>query len=137
MTTPAASDPQAVATDPTTWYRANSEVRPRASTSCESEACSMARNGPTSLPLGLSTPSVAATSRTGNAVLPANTIPAPTISSDPRNSVRLRPNRSARVVRSSEIAASPSSVRPRSSPTSAPLKPIAPRYSTRTTARKP
>ena len=47
----------------------------RASTSCESDACSMARNGPTSLPLGLSTPSVAATSSTGNAVLPANTMP--------------------------------------------------------------
>ena len=82
----------------------------------------MARNGPTSLPLGLSTPSVAATSSTGNAVLPANTIPAPTMSSDPRNSVRRRPNRSARVVSRSEIAASPSSVSAEEQPDLGPVE---------------
>ena len=56
-------------------------VRPRGSTSCVSDACSTARNGPTSLPLGLMTPSVAATSSTGNTVEVANTRPAPSISS--------------------------------------------------------
>src|SRR5450759_31254 len=55
-TPPLARAPAAVEKDPTSWYRAKMPVRRSAPTIWLSEACSTARNGPTSLPLGLMTP---------------------------------------------------------------------------------
>ncbi len=102
-----------------------------------SDACSTARNGPTSLPLGLITPIVAATSSTTNTGVAANTRPAASSRTAPARSTRRRPIRSAWVVSHSEIAASPSSVRVSRIPISAALIPIASRYRTSTTASSP
>ena len=56
------SAPRAVANEPTRLYQANTSVRRSSVTMCESAACSTDRNGPTSFPLGLMTPMVAARS---------------------------------------------------------------------------
>ena len=47
--------------DPASVYQANTSVLVRSVTTCESAACSIGRNGPTSCPLGLMTPMVPAT----------------------------------------------------------------------------
>ena len=79
----------------------------------------MARNGPISLPLGLSTPMMAAPSSSQK--LSSTAMPAPpnTMSPAPSSNIRRRPRRSARVVMVSEIAASPSSVNASNTPTRA------------------
>ena len=89
-----------------------------AGTSWLSDACSTARNGPTSLPLGLMTPMVAATASTAKMGVATNASPATSIRPAPAMSTRRRPMRSACVVSHSEMAASPSSVRVSSSPIS-------------------
>jgi hypothetical protein len=61
--------------------------------------CSTARNGPTSLPLGLITPIVAAAMRRKKLCVLANTAAAPIIRIAPAINVRLRPIASARVDR--------------------------------------
>ena len=53
----------AVANDPVNVYQAKAVVLIGAETTCESAACSIDRNGPTSLPLGLTTPIVPAITR--------------------------------------------------------------------------
>ena len=102
-----------------------------------SDACSIGRNGPTSLPDGLSTPSVAATRRTRNPVPPANTAPAAAISNAPTMSVRRRPIRSAWVVSHRLISVSPTSVSVRRTPICPASSPAAARYRTRMTPRAP
>ena len=79
-------------------YQANTRVRARSATICDSAACSTARNGPTSLPLGLITPIVAVSTRTQKSGVTTKTTPARTISPAPTRSVRRRPMRSACVV---------------------------------------
>ena len=117
------SAPEAVANDPTSWYRAKRLVRRRSGTSWLSDACSTARNGPTSLPLGLMTPMVAAAASTAKTGVATNTSPAANMRPAPASSTRFRPIRSAWVVSHSEMAASPSNVRVSSSPTSPPERP--------------
>ena len=95
---PLASAPKAVATEPTRLYQAKMFVRRSLGVTSLSDACSIGRNGPTSLPDGLRTPSVAATRRTTKVVLPANTTPAAAMRSAPMTRVRRRPIRSAWVV---------------------------------------
>ena len=46
--------------EPASVYQANTSVLARSVTTCDSAACSIGRNGPTSLPLGLMTPMVPA-----------------------------------------------------------------------------
>ena len=73
----------------------------------------MGRKGPTSLPLGLITPTVAASKSNRKLSVVANTLPAATINMAPIISIRRRPNRSARVVSHKEMAVSPTNVRVR------------------------
>src|SRR5882757_3661993 len=56
-------EPMAVANEPVKVYQANAVVRVEDGTTCERAACSIDRNGPTSLPLGLKTPMVPAITR--------------------------------------------------------------------------
>ena len=88
---PPASEPTAVATEPTRLYQAKTCVRRSPGTACDRAACSMARKGPTSYPLGLMTPIVAAARRTTNRSVPMKTRPAPSSSSDPSGQHRRRP----------------------------------------------
>ena len=76
VTVPAASAPSAVASDPASVYQANTSVLVRSVTTCESAACSIDRNGPTSLPLGLMTPMVPASTRSQRLPVDAKTSPA-------------------------------------------------------------
>ena len=117
---PAVSVPAAVASVPASWYRVKRWVRRLSGTSWVSEACSTARNGPTSLPLGLMTPMVAATRSTAKTGVAAKARPAARTRSAPSARTRRRPIRSAWVVSQSEIAASPRRVRASSRPISAP-----------------
>ncbi len=90
-----------------------------------------------SLPLGLITPSVAASVSTIGSRVTANTAPAPSINSAPMMSMRLRPMRSALVVSHSEITASPASVNENSTPICVALSPSRDRYSASDTDKKP
>ena len=99
MTVPAKRAPIAVATEPASVYQANTSVLERLGTTCESAACSIDRNGPTSLPLGLITPIVPATIRSTRLAVQANATPAAAIRVAPTISIRRRPIRSARVVK--------------------------------------
>ena len=67
----------------------------------------MARNGPTSLPVGEMTPIAPATMSSGSQLVNAKTTPPTTISSAPATSTRRRPSRSALVVSHSEMIVSP------------------------------
>jgi hypothetical protein len=98
--------------------QAKTPVRRRSGIVSESAACSTARNGPISLPLGLMTPIVAATTRTGSQLEPAKPTPAKAMRTDPTINTRRRPTRSACVVSQSVIAASPRSVSVSSRPIS-------------------
>ena len=120
---PPASAPRAVATDPVSVYHANTAVLVRSVTTCESAACSIDRNGPTSPPLGLITPIVPARRSSHQFPVDAKTRPAAVISVAPMISIRRRPIRSARVVSSRETTVSPMSVAVRSRPVCASLKP--------------
>lgn len=122
---PAHKEPVAVATAPIKVYRANISVRFRSGTTCDRAACSMDRNGPTSLPLGLVTPIVPATNSRSRLLVTANVTPAAAISTAPGMRVRRRPNRSARVVSHSETSVSPINVSVRSIPGSESLSPSA------------
>ena len=99
MNAPAASDPTAVANEPLRLYQAKSRVLSSAGTASAIATCSTARNGPTSLPLGLITPNVAASSCATKSRVDANTAAAAHIRIAPATSVRRRPIASARVVR--------------------------------------
>jgi hypothetical protein len=112
-------------------------VRRRLGVTSVSDACSIGRKGPTSLPDGLSTPSVAAISRTTKLVLPANTAPATAMSRAPTMRVRRRPIRSAFVVRKRLISVSPTRVRVSRTPIDPASSPAAARYRTRITPRAP
>jgi hypothetical protein len=92
--------------------------------SCDSPACSMERNGPTSLPLGLMTPMMAAAMRSSGRRVSRNATPPTTMSAAPTISMWRRPQRSACVVIHSEMPASPSSVSASKSPTAGPLMPM-------------
>ena len=129
--------PTAVANEPARLYQAKTRAS-AARTRWLSAACSTARNGPTSLPLGLMTPIVAATSSTGEVGRVANTSagddhqqragdedPPP---AEPVG-VRGQPQRD-RPCRRRGSASGAARSRVRSSPSAA-------RYSTSTTARKP
>jgi hypothetical protein len=70
----------AVATDPARVYQAKMGVRRRSSTTWASAACSIDRNGPTSLPLGLMTPMVPVMSSSQKLPVAANTAPAAAMS---------------------------------------------------------
>src|SRR5258708_10936954 len=100
-------EPMAVANEPVKVYQANAVVRVEDGTTCERAACSIDRNGPTSLPLGLKTPMVPAITRNKKLLVQAKARPAPAIRKDPRMSIRLRPIRSAWVVRTKETTVSP------------------------------
>ena len=120
---PAASAPNAVATDPASVYQANTSVRARSGMTDDSAACSTERNGPTSFPLGLMTPIVPATRSSQKRLVDANAMPAAAISSAPAMSTRPRPSRSARVVRYNDTSVSPASVSARSVPMRGSLRP--------------
>ena len=83
----------------------------------------MAKNGPTSLPLGLMTPTVAATSSRRKSSVDRNTAPASAIRTAPRISIHLRPMRSAFVVIHSDTATSPSIVMESSRPMRSAVRP--------------
>jgi hypothetical protein len=83
------------------------------------------------------TPMVAATRSTANTGVATNANPARSIRIAPAIRTRRRPIRSACVVSQRETPASPRRVSPSRRPTSPPDSPIAARYSTSTTARKP
>ena len=74
---------------------------------------------------------------TGSQVVVAKTSPAITTRRLPTISTRRRPSRSACVVSHSETSVSPTSVSVRTAPIARGSRPIAARYSTSTTARKP
>ena len=122
---PAARAPSAPASWPQRLYQAKTEVRRASGVVCANEDCSTARNGPTSLPDGLITPNVAATSRIQNTSLVANTRPAAAIRPPPTMSTRLRPIRSACVVSHKDTTVSPSKVSARSRPICVPSNPRA------------
>src|SRR5690348_10984996 len=134
---PPLREPAAVARAPAIVYQANVPVRAEGETTSESAACSTARNGPTSLPLGLITPMVAATRSAAKLCVAANTKPAAAMRTAPTSRVRRLPNRSARVVRISETTVSPMRVSVSSKPVAAALSPSPVRYSTSTTASAP
>ena len=75
---------------------------------CGSAACSTARNGPTSLPLGLMTPIVAARTRTGSDARGGEDHARQDHQQRAGQEHAAPPDRSACVVSQSEIAASPS-----------------------------
>ncbi len=81
-----------------------------------SAACSTARNGPTSFPVGLMTPTVAARMRSGTQLVATNATPATTIRREPATRTRRRPIRSAFVVSQSEMIVSPTRVSVRIAP---------------------
>src|ERR1700692_173353 len=87
-TMPPQRDPMAVANDPVSVYQANAVVLVEAETTCASAACSIDKNGPTSLPLGLTTPIVPAMTRNKKLLVKAKARPAPAISMDPMMSIR-------------------------------------------------
>src|SRR6266511_3005967 len=97
----------------------------------------MGRNGPTSLPLGLMTPIVPATTSTRKLRVSANATPAPAISEAPRMSMRRRPIRSACVLSQSETAVSPMSVSVSNRPICCVPIPSWVRYRTKTTDNAP
>ena len=90
-------------------------------------ACSMARNGPTSLPVGEITPIAPARISSGTKLVSAKAIPATTISAAPATSVRRRPKRSAFVVSHSEMIVSPMSVSVSTTPIASGSRPAAAR----------
>src|SRR3972149_1265499 len=102
MNRPLASAPRAAANEPTRLYQVNKRVRCESGTIWERAACSMERNGPTSFPLGLRTPTKAAAPISHRLSVEANTTPAKTISSALTKSIRRRLIRSAAVVVSRE-----------------------------------
>ena len=106
----------AVANDPVKVYQANAAVLVRLGTTWARTACSMDRNGPTSFPLGLTTPIVPAMARNRKLLVQAKANPAPTMSSEPTTRTRRRPMRSAAVVRNKDTRVSPASIRVKSSP---------------------
>src|SRR5258708_32858403 len=122
--TPPQSDPIAVANEPVKVYQANAEVLVEAETTCASAACSIDRNGPTSLPLGLTTPIVPAMTRNKKLFVKAKARPAPAMRKDPITSILRRPIRSAWVVRTRETIVSPSRVKVRSNPIRDSLSPM-------------
>ena len=105
-----------MAKEPASAYQEKTCVRRSPGTACASAACSMARNGPTSLPAGLMIPMVAAKRSTQKDVVAAKRIPARTIMAAPRSSILRRPIRSAWVVIQRERAVSPRRVSDRSKP---------------------
>jgi hypothetical protein len=120
---PAASAPSAVATEPAKVYQAKTPVLARSLTACDSAACSIDRNGPTSFPLGLITPIVPAISRSQRLLVDANATPAAAISTAPAINIRRRPTRSACVEMASVTTVSPTSVSVSSSPVCDSLSP--------------
>ena len=114
--TPPHSEPAAVASEPASVYQANTVVLESRGTTWASAACSIGKNGPTSLPLGLITPIVPATTRSRKSRVQANVTPAATMRIAPTINMRRRPSRSARVVKYSDTAVSPTSVSVRSMP---------------------
>ena len=87
----------------------------------------MARNGPTSLPVGETTPMAPARMSSGTKLVNAKTIPARIISAAPATRTRRRPSRSAWVVSQSEMIVSPIRVRVRTIPTASGSSPTAAR----------
>ena len=106
----------AVATYPTRLYQANVAVRRVSGIVCDNAACSTARNGPTSFPVGERTPIVAARMSSGTQSVSTKATPATTIRMAPATRTRRRPIRSAWVVSQSEISVSPTSVSVSTSP---------------------
>ncbi len=100
-------------------YQAKTPVRRCSGSTWESAACSMARKGPTSLPEGLMTPKVAASTSTVKSPLRAKGMPAASMRAAPTISIFLRPRRSAWRVIHSEMAVSPARV----SVSSRPMRP--------------
>src|SRR3990172_8031142 len=137
MNRPLASAPRAAANEPTRLYRVNKRVRWESGTIWERAACSMERNGPTSFPPGLRTPTKAAAPISHRLSVEASTTPAKTISSALTKSMRRRPIRSADVVISRERATSPSKARLSIRPTVAPARPSPVKKRTRLTERNP
>jgi len=121
---PPQRDPMAVANDPVNAYQANAVVLAEDETTCASAACSIDRNGPTSLPLGLTTQIVPAITRNKKLLVQAKATPAPAIRKDPIMSIRLRPIRSAWVVRTRETTVSPRRIKVRSNPIRDSLSPM-------------
>src|SRR6059058_1068887 len=122
--TPPQSDPMAVANEPVKVYQANADVLIEDDTTCARAACSIDRNGPTSLPLGLTTPIVPAMTRNKKLLVKAKARPAPAIRKDPIMSIRRRPIRSAWVVRTRETRVSPRRIKVRSNPIRDSLSPM-------------
>src|SRR6266567_4960011 len=94
-TMPPQSDPMALANEPVRVYQANAVVLFDAETTWARAACSIDKNGPTSLPLGLMTPIVPATTRKRKLLVNAKARPAPAMREEPTMSIRRRPIRSA------------------------------------------
>ena len=76
---PPQRDPMAIANDPVNVYQANAIVLVDGGTTCAGAACPIDRNGPTSLPLGLTTPIVPAITRNKKLLVNAKARPAPAI----------------------------------------------------------
>src|SRR5208337_1792676 len=134
---PPTSAPIAAVREPTRLYQAKTAIRLSSGTVCESAACSIERNGPTSLSAGLSTPIVATTTSRTKLPVVASTPPTSAINRAPRINIRLRPMRSAAVVIHREMTVSPSSVMVSKRPICPAVSPRAFRYSTSTTEREP
>ena len=97
----------------------------------------MARNGPTSLPPGLMTPTTAAKVSRAKLPVSAKASPASAINPAPSSSIARRPTRSAALVISSETAESPARASAKRTPIWPPEKPSSARYNTSTTDRNP
>jgi len=92
---PPARDPNEIANAPTRLYQAKTFVRFSSDIICERAACSIDRNGPTSLPVGLMTPIIAAINNKKKLLVELKTTPARIINPDPIISIRRLPILSA------------------------------------------
>jgi len=129
--------PAALAKQPIKLYQARIWVLWSLGNSCVMAACSMAKKGPTSLPLGLMTPTVAAKVRTIPFELVAKQMPEKNLSAAPIFSIFRLPNRSAVAVMNKLSTESPTSVSVSITPISFGVNPIATRYWTRVNAISP
>ena len=127
LSRPHRGHPVAVATYPARLYQAKVGVRRLSGMVWLRPACSIARNGPTSLPVGEMTPMAPARISSGTQLVNAKAMPATIISADPTMRVRRRPNRSALVVSQSEMIVSPMSVSVRTMPIASGSSPAAAR----------
>jgi hypothetical protein len=131
------ADPNAPTPWPKTLYAENPLVRSRSEVVRGSIACSIERNGPTSLPDVLIEPmSTPATSQMRLLVV-AKIAPLAAMPAAPMTSTRRRPMRSAMPASSPVISPPPATAAVKRSPMAAGAKPNAARYTPRNTEMQP